>query len=279
MRTFRQYLSEMALKGYKVDFMDSPNRGEESFLTKSDGKKDLGSQVYRSGRGVQHNISGYFSVRDRAVITHPRTVRSLEQRLSRSGYDFNVLFIEDRRALTGKDYTDQVDEFMEENGVEREGHITFVKNGTTGHVMTPWMILHTLGHAVSEHTGGLSAGMEAKHLIGESVAKVMGIASGSLCRNPFAHGLGLVRPQCKDALGKVFSFKSAVRDDSYNVLLNRAELLHELVAEFLWNGDGIRVRSPYDGQDEVLKEIRSIEGGIRTLLGMCVGRIIFDYYD
>jgi len=276
MRTFRQYLSEMALKGYKVDFMDSPNRGEESFLTKSDGKKDLGSQVYSSGR-MQHNISGYFSGRDRAVITHPRTMRSLEQRLSRSGYDFNVLFIEDRRALTGKDYTDQVDEFMEENGVEREGRITFVKNSTSGHVMTPWMILHTLGHAVSEHCGGLSMGMEAKHGIGESVANVMGIVSGSLCRNPFAYGVGH-SSWCRDAFGKVFSFKSAVRDDHYNALLSRDELLHEFVAEFLWNGDGIRVKSPYDGEDGVLKEIRSIEGGIRTLLGMCVGRIIFDYY-
>lgn len=274
MKTFAQYLKEMALRSYRTDFLDPPNKGEEGFYTRHDGKKDSGSQVYRSDKGVEHAISSYFSRRDRTVISHPRTTRSLEQRLSRSGYEFNILFLEDRRALTGSDYTDQVEEFMERNGIAREGHITFVKNGTSGHVMTPWMILHTLGHAVSDHCDGLSAGMAAKSRIASAARNVMGIVSDSPCGGP-----NPVSARCREAFGRVFAFKSAAREDSYSAAMNQNELVHELMAEFLWNGDRIRVKPPYDLDEEVTSQILVIEGQIGVLLRMCVGRIIFDYYD
>jgi len=273
MKTFRQYLGEMALKSYRTDFHHEP-KDDEGFYRKTDGAMDLGNQVYRPHNhdNSQPQVFGYFSGKDRAVITHPRTFRALEGRLARSGYDFNILLIED----AGADYDEQVEQFMRENGIEQRGHITFVKNGTSGHVMTPWMILHTLGHAVAEHAGGERSGraVGAKSRIQDGATDIMSLVSGKDCRTA-----GRGSPGCKEALGKVLAFKSAARQDSYSTALNQTELVHELVAEFLWNGDRIRVKPPHDADADITRLVGEIEGEVRILLDNCVGKVVYDWFD
>lgn len=273
MKTFRQYLMEMSLRSMRTDLHHVP-KDNEDFYEKPDGTRDTGSQVYRNSNKSQPQVSGYFSKKDRSVITHPRTMRTLEQRLAKSGYDFNILFIEDTRAHSGSDYDQQVEDFMDANGIQREGHITFVKNGTSGHVLTPWMILHTLGHAVTEHAGGERSGraVGAKSRIQDRAVDIMSLVSEADCQ-------GLLSPKCHDALAKVLAFKSAGMKGNYGTANNLSELVHELVAEFLWHGDTIRVKPPHDEDPEVSSLVRDIEGEVRTLLDHCVGKVIYDYYE
>lgn len=275
MKTFHQYLREMSLRSMRTDLHHVP-KDNEGFYEKPDGTRDTGNQVYRNSNKTQPQVSGYFSRKDRSVITHPRTMKTLEQRLARSGHDFNILFIEDTRAYSGSDYDQQVEDFMESNGIQREGHITFVKNGTSGHVLTPWMILHTLGHAVTEHAGGERSGraVGAKSRIQDRAVDIMSLVSETDCRS-----LGNRSPGCLEALRKVFAFKSVARTDNHSTADNNSELVHELVAEFLWNGDRIRIKPPYDEDPEVPALVRDIEAEVRTLLDNCVGKVIYDYYE
>lgn len=272
MKTFQNFLREMSLRSMRTDLHHVP-KDNEGFYEKPDGTRDLGAQVYRSQNKSQPQVSGYFSKKDRAVITHPRTMRTLEQRLAKSGYDFNILFIEDAMAYTGVDYDQQVDQFMWDNQIQREGHITFVKNGTSGHILTPWMILHTLGHALTDHAGGERSGraVGAKSRIQDRVIEIMSLVSEADC-------IGLLSPKCHDALRKVFAFKSVARTDKDSTAHNNSELVHELVAEFLWNGDRIRVKPPYDGDPEVNDLVAAIQGEVRTLLDHSVGKVVYDYY-
>ncbi len=87
-------------------------------------------------------------------------MRTLEAVLSKHRWKFNVLLIEGRgNALgsggknptfldnDGDEYLARIKYWMQKNNVPQEGHITFAKNGSSGDAMTPWMVLHTLGHA------------------------------------------------------------------------------------------------------------------------------------
>jgi hypothetical protein len=272
MKTFQNFLREMSLRSMRTDLRHVP-KDDEGFYEKPDGTRDTGNQIFRPNpqEKSQPQIGGYFSKKDRAVITHPRTMRALESRLAGSGYEFNILFLEDASRGHAADYGRQVKDFMADNGIQGEGHITFVKNGTSGHVLTPWMILHTLGHALTEHADHRSA---AKFRIREMAIHIMSLVSETDCKS-----LGNRSPRCLEALGKVLAFKSASRRDDHSTAGNLSELVHELVAEFLWNGDRIRIKPPYDKDQEVAGLVRDIEGEVRTLLDNCVGKIVYDYYD
>lgn len=131
MKTFLEFLNEMSLKSYRHDLIDRPEREEEFYTDPRTGKKDLGNQISLT---TDLPIVGRFSKKDRIVMTHPKTFRQLEEKLSQSEFDFNILMLEDKREVRVSDqvYRDQVENFMKSNGIQKEGRITFVKNGTSG---------------------------------------------------------------------------------------------------------------------------------------------------
>jgi 8-oxo-dGTP pyrophosphatase MutT (NUDIX family) len=272
-------VQEMALKSYRTDFRHEP-KDDEGFGTHQ-GKPDLGKQVYK-GAGSPNSIQTYFSRKDRAVITHPRTLRTLEQRLARSGYDFNILMVEtaDERGRPpqrrASNYKQGVEEFMRENGIRREGHITFVKNGTSGHVLTPWMILHTLGHAVTDH-------IENHDLPGRTPMRtLMNMIAAELdpgCKGGVEWLPDDKQGECLGLVGSVFMFKSARLDRfAYaSVHAGPDEFLHELVAEYLWNGDEIRISPPHQKNPRIVRRVEEMKEIVRSLLSLCVGEIIYDY--
>lgn len=282
MKTFQQYLQEMALRSYRTAFHKEP-RGEEGYGEDPvTGAAELGDQVDVNPDGGKSSIFGRFSKKDRAVISHPKTFRTLEEKLSRSGYHFNILLVEDRaerqlgtssaQALMG--YKEQVQEYIAKNRIETEGHITFVKNGTSGHVLTPWMILHTLGHAVGDH-------IARRRLPTPPIFSLI---------NQIAHELdpGCTdrvdllpherQEECLEAASRVFMFRSASLGSRQGSMHTSDESFHELVAEYLWNGHRIRVRPPYNENPRIMSVVADMEEKVRDALDMCVGQVIYDYY-
>lgn len=262
------------MKSYRTDFHREP-RGEEGFLKTHGGGHDLGRQVVAAfGRRDPTEIAGYFSKRDRIVISHPRTMRTLERRLERSGFHFNILMLEGV-SLPGNsfaNYRTQVAEYIKENGIQTEGHITFVKNGTSGHILTPWMVLHALGHAVADHASRQREyGLPLLKLM-EKMASI--VDEGCRGKLDFSK-----KRDCLNVAGRVFVFRSAGMEGMESSVHVPGEFLHELIAEYLWNGDHIRVRPPHDANPDILKIIKEIEDKVKSYLEMCVGQVIYDYYE
>lgn len=266
---FRQFL-ESPLSDYRTDFQRDTEEGE-GFAKNQDGSANRGRQVRRYPDGVEQQIMGRFSTKDRAVITHPRTARALEQRLSGSAYKFNILMLEDPRANVDTFVIDYVGRYVQDNGIQTEGHITFVKNSTSGHVLTPWMILHTLGHAaVARASNEMNVQLAFNRALNPLADSVCGN------ENP-GREANFPSKRCMARIGDALVFRSA-RSDSENPSFNDPEeFMHELVAEFLWNGDRIRVGGPRSG-GTVPALVAKVEDVVRSVLDLCVGDIIFDYF-
>lgn len=62
-----------------------------------------------------------------------------------------IIFLEIPPGETTGYYEGDVELYIKSNGIKKENHITFAKNASTGHLLIPWMILHTLGHALVEY--------------------------------------------------------------------------------------------------------------------------------
>lgn len=269
----------MSLKSLRTDFHREPGE-DEGFHSDKQGRTDTGRQT-RRGAGGRIDINDRFSLKDRTVVTHPKTLRTLEQRLKNGRHDFNILLLEEKRpSRPGEsghqrllDYRRQTEEFMRENGIPTEGRITFVKNGTTGHVLTPWMVLHTLGHALALE----DRAVEEKII--KYVDEIRRNLDGFMREFPHLDHPGTPSwvKRRRETLGSVFVFRSASDEGDHNSAANLSEFVHELVADFLWNADRIRIRPPHDKDETVTGLVKLIEREIDTLLGKCTGKIIFDH--
>ena len=255
---FKEWLfSEMPLSSYAKDFIH-PIDDKEGFID------DRSQQVSHIG-DKQPLIQTRFSKKDRAIISHPRTNKILENKLRNSGYNFNILFLESL-PQTRKDYISYVLDFMKKNNLQVNNHITFVKNSTSGHLLTPWMILHTLGHAVTD-------------FINEDISLkiydlLMDLPEGKKRINIPGDNVGK-----KTYLGHIFAFKSIQDDTKVDHTVSGSELVHEFIAEYLWNNGKIRIKPPYNEDDIVVDVISDIESIISEVLDKCVGRIIIDYMN
>jgi hypothetical protein len=230
----------------------------------------------------KRGMSGYFVGEDRIVIKHPKTVRTLERVLSKTGFMFNILMVEMVGGFdsNGKDnYLRQLEYFMADENIPRMGHITFAKTGSSGDLMTPWMILHTLGHAL------IKTKTQAIQQIASLLESLFILpVQGSMMRVPH--------------LSSFFRFKSAVVAHShlpekdratpgpkiknkFEMLSTYEELVHELVAEYLWHGGKIRLNlqdmQPQQAQ-KAAAAVMEIEGIIKGLLQASVGEVITDFY-
>lgn len=268
---------EMPLSSFRSKFVREPRAREWEGFGAARGKKTYRGRQVVVGQAGEKDIEGYFSRKDREIITHPRTARLLEQKLAGSAYRFNILMLEREGDRIGgyeaarADWSRQVGEFMEKNNIETEGHITFIKNGTSGHVMTPWMILHTLGHAAFAH-------VENERNIRLVFMRILNELADAVCGNEEPEDYArMPNRKCLAMLGDALMFRSVQKDAEDPSYGDQDELFHELIAEFLWNGDRIRVGGPRSG-GVVPVIVKKLEDAVREVLDSCVGHVIFDYY-
>lgn len=250
--SFKNWLSESPLKYYGV-------RTHPDY----DYNRNLGRT--NPFKGIQKDISGYFSTGDEAIIKHPKTAKILEEKLKNIGYNVNIIFYEDinRTDRLQYAYVEKINKYIEKNNIQKEGHITFVKNSSSGDFLTPWMIFHTFGHAVNGYSKTQKPSLDEK--ISQCFSEYK-IWSGSRYQS-----IKLGQMPVEDDLSKIFKFKS-IKNKMPDGVPNFVELVHELIAEYLWNGKIRTTTSVYESFANCL------ETKIKESLDICVGNVIFDYF-
>lgn len=289
---FREWfkINEMPLSYYGHQFK-SDNDPDEKYDSKSGiqliSKKD---PKYPRGYKLQQ-IGDKFSRRDKIIISHPKTARVLEEKLKKSKFNFNILFVEldpnwkkSQPDVWDKTFTEPLDtshsfwkedveKYIKLNKIPIADHITFVKNTSTGHILTPWMILHNIGHALSETIGrDFDTEMDRALRKITMALKKYEISPEARNQNFISPTYGLVAGGYISPAVVVFNFKS-VKDEN---IIDTEELRHELVAEYLWNGS-IRPNPIWLNAENVIREIKDLGLVIESMLQRCVGQII--YYD
>lgn len=242
---------------------------------------------------------GGFTSQDRKAMYNPVWVKKLGDVLSRtSKYNFNIILMErkrpDPKSSEGKnqrDFFEEVEQFIKEKNIPTEGHITYVKNSTTGHALTPWMLLHTIGHAVFNQEQHIyKQAKEVMHSL-----YIDHVKSHNFLRSSEASLFQYDTPV--SFLKRLFLFKSAQNAEKGHEdrsLVDFSELIYELVAEYLWHGGKIRWQMPEEipnanphdvnsanvkmSEEMVARHIRTLESEIDRALTACVGKVIYDYY-
>jgi len=248
--------------------------------------KILAAQIPKSNRGYTPSkyfkgILGRYSSRDKAIITHPKTVRTLEQKLSNSEYNFNILFYEmnvtDRQSYESK-IRQSADSYIHRNNLDMDNSITFVKNGSSGDSLTPWMILHCIGHAAFDfaHKKDKMSIYDSINLILKKFLMIDNSEEDEEDRKAYHSNSG-VREHAPDLLSvasEAFVF-SSIRQKKVD---DEHELLYELMAEYLWNGS-IRINRAYangGNRSEILTYLAQLNASYDAILKRCVGSIILD---
>lgn len=109
-------LEEMPLSNYKTKFVREPYENQDFYFNIIKNKKDKSQQVSVKKPGDQKFIEDQFSKKDRLVITHPKTLKILENKLSNSKYNFNILLVESLK-INEEEYVSYIEKFMNENNV------------------------------------------------------------------------------------------------------------------------------------------------------------------
>lgn len=248
------------------------------------------SEIERSPQGA----SGHFAAIDRANIQHPRTMQKLEQVLANRGWRFNILLYESDLYLN--ELQEEVEDFIAQNDIPTKGHITFVKNGSSGDVLTPWMILHTFGHALFSMKTPQMKSIQAA--LTKELSSLLSdqLTSYGQKLNPRDPQVEIhLRQMQLELVRRLLQFKSAKRAEGRLSVGTLGELIHELVAEYLWNGR-IRIKpdlerrstklgAPYSYLAEPVKLAperleqfaAQIENLIKQALDQAVGKIIYDH--
>lgn len=211
-----------------------------------------------------------FNPLDQKAIHNEKLRKIVETRLDAStGKNWNILFLE--FPVTGKDhqYRKYVRDYCIENNIDLENSITFAKNSTSGDVLTPWMVLHTIGHAITDND---KINLENFHVAVNLYSELDQNTSHSFDALPrniaktFMGRSGRIEPDTqKGDLGK------------YNTIQNYEEYEREIIAGYLWSKK-IMLNPIHNGKNKQ-KEIELIKKSIENILNSLVGRIIIDLYN
>ena len=187
-------------------------------------------------------------------------IDKLDQRLVRLGdVNFHIYFglpENIRFLLRGEDGREDVSRlipvlhayFFGSDGLNiPESDVVFVKSGPSGDPLTPWMVLHAVGHALLNRDSKLDMTMTTD--INDM-------------KNRFRTA-DILQPQ----FSCLFNFRSARIIDNQNEPRNfapvtsDAELRHELIASYLWHGG--KIKRPTEECVEDIADILYHAGSIR----------------
>lgn len=212
-----------------------------------------------TGEDTPNSQTGIFNEKDRVVITHPKTAITLEKILGQHHWNFNILMIEDnvgkfshQRKDHRAKYLKIVYKWLMANNIPIAGRITYAKNGSSGDPMTPWMMLHTMGHAI----------------VGRDETWIIQMLKNL---NPDGKSTVFLKSHLK--------FKSVENMNNVNVKSKLghnlwSELVYELFAEYMWNGT-IRLKQNDKDVFETMEKIKAI---FKNCLERSVGKIIVDHF-
>lgn len=199
---------------------------------------------------------------DHKVLSKGKTKSLLEKQLAQStGYNFNIIVGTFPGSPSKVAYLNKVIEYCKENNIPLENHITFAKSSSTGHPLTAWMLLHTIGHAILNQPNRSQVYRILDKIL-EKVSKIY-TDEGSYVNDKAKYF------KFKSALNTSANMKPTAKGDVPGIA-NKEEFAYELLAEYLWHGK-IRIDPVYQ---HLALELEQLFDG---LLKSCVGYIIMDY--
>jgi hypothetical protein len=213
------------------------------------------------------NAEDVFTIEDRNIIKSGVAAKKIESILNKTKWTWNILFIEaHRKTLNSQDSVykkkswlkNSVEKYITDNNIPMQGRITFAKNSSTGHLLTPWMTIHTMGHALLSN--------RYKEIWTHFYDSMQSWAGDDIIYT-------------YDLARDLFMFQSAqkrnLRDTSG---YSQSELVYELFAEYLWNGGKIRLNKNSIYYPAATHDIKIIYDFFEEELNAAVGQIVVDFF-
>jgi len=281
---FRQWLVEMPLSHYGWKYnVKEPFPNQANF-----------ERIHKVREPRQFFIS------DRKRILSVRN--KFEEILNRTPFKWNVIFLESPPERIHQDALN----YIEANNVQTQGHITFVKNSSSGEQFTPWILCHVISHSLDSdmfnptkpvHKENMKSGSIVNDLIGALSKKFSEL-------DLFPQRLYGVDHKILDFLIPYMPFKSARTSmqamiksgmnfaQSKGAIQSNSECVHELLAYYLFNSGKIKLQQikedhPIEDLPKTFRypsdnDLRAIEKTIENVftaeLRAAVGHIIFDAF-
>ena len=254
MYSFKQYVEALASHGGYWLQKDQESKGAEA--KGKDIKWDFPDYANWDNLKKDKTMADLEAEKTHRVLTrnYKDVIRKLDERLIKLGdVDFHIYFglpenikylinyntFNDRAEVE----TVLADIFFNQLNIPKND-IVFVKSGASGDILTPWIILHTIGHAMTD-------------------SKVM--KNYDKKWNDLWEILSDFNIMHHSVVSCIFNFRSARSHldkkkslvTVFNAVPDLLELRHELIASYLWNGGRIKRPAP-----ECIAKIYPGNGGL-----------------
>ena len=278
MKTFRQFVEALSSHGG----FTMPH-GEENFFKHGFSEKDI---KYVTGMYKKPiDISSKGKLRG-GIISVLDTVLSRVK-----GFDFHIYFGDFSSYLSAEEF------FFDKNKIPKDD-IVFIKRGSSGDLLTPWMILHTMAHAAfqSEQYGKVS-----EEIIYSRLQRMFVSLSGD---NNWHDLDEMIKNPDDEILSNLFNFASARSSLTFwgtgkvakSRLLNAQELVYEIFVSYLYGGGKLKrptgeklgkltklISEKYDNdydKNYISRLVDSVFSGIEEIINkfleLCRGKVIAD---
>lgn len=255
MYTFRQYVEALASHGGYWLQRDQKSKGAEA--KGKDIKWSFPDYANWDYFKIHKTTADLEAEKTHRVLTrnYKDVISKLDEKLMKLGdVDFHIYFglPENIKALINSNtFNDRAevetvlaDYFFNEMNIPKND-VVFVKSGASGDILTPWIVLHTIGHAMTD-------------------SKVL--KNYDKKWNDLWKMLSDLNIMHHSVVSCIFNFRSArthmnkKRSTMFNAVPDLLELRHELVASYLWNGGHIKRPEP-----ECIAKIYHNGGIVETL--------------
>jgi len=279
MKTFRQFVE--ALSSHGGFTMPHGEEREANFIKHGFSEKDI---KYVTGMYKKPiDISSKGKLRG-GIISVLDTVLSRVK-----GFDFHIYF--------GEFYSNSTVEqfFFDKNKIPKDD-IVFIKNASSGDLLTPWMILHTMAHAAFQ-----SGNKDSEELIYLRLKKMFVSLSASNNWNDLDE---MIENPNDEILSNLFNFASARSSlTSWSTgkvaksrLISGQELVYEIFVSYLYGGGKLKrpvgeklskltnlISQKYDNdydENYISRLVDSVFSGIEEIINevleSCRGKVIAD---
>jgi hypothetical protein len=173
------------------------------------------------------------------------------------------------------------------NGITRQvpkNDIVFMKEGSFGNTLTPWMILHTFAHSIFDVTFISSIGIDRSKILSKvRDASNIALQLGDIYNRGILNlkDLYLIFP-----MGSLRKYNKGVEkyphidDPSVFSDLDNEELFREMFVYYLTKGGTIPLKPDVQklpNPEKIAKLVYDLSKSFRAILEACRGEVMFDY--